>query len=101
MRRATLCDLEDVVKLAYMLWPEHDIDELRSEMGAIISDEKAIIALGFHNDEPIGFAQCQLRYDYVEGTESSPVGYLEGIYVDEKHRMQGMARQLLKYCEKW
>ncbi|MGL4798787.1 MAG: aminoglycoside 6'-N-acetyltransferase, partial [Cellulosilyticaceae bacterium] len=46
-------------------------------------------------------AQCQLRYDYVEGTESSPVGYLEGIYVDEKHRMQGMARQLLKYCEKW
>ncbi|MGL5675191.1 MAG: aminoglycoside 6'-N-acetyltransferase [Cellulosilyticaceae bacterium] len=101
MRRATLCDLEDVVKLAYMLWPEHEIDELRSEMGAIISDEKALIALGFRNDEPIGFAQCQLRYDYVEGAGSSPVGYLEGIYVDEKYRMQGMARQLLKYCEKW
>ncbi len=26
-------------------------------------------------------AQSQLRYDYVEGTESTPVGYLEGIFV--------------------
>ena len=28
-----------------------------------------------------GFAQGQLRYDYVEGTDNSPVGCLEGIFV--------------------
>ena len=48
-----------------------------------------------------GFAQCQLRRDYVEGTSSSPVGYLEGIYVDEARRRRGHARELLRACEAW
>ena len=49
----------------------------------------------------MGFAQCQLRHDYVEGTETSPVGYLEGIYVREGVRRQGVARKLLSACESW
>ena len=28
-------------------------------------------------DRQIAFVQSRLRYDYVEGTESSPVGYLD------------------------
>lgn len=50
---------------------------------------------------PVGFAQCQLRRDYVEGTDSSPVGYLEGIFVREEYRRRGLARQLLAACEGW
>ncbi len=49
----------------------------------------------------MGFAQCQLRHDYVEGTDSSPVGYLEGIFVKEAYRHKGYARELLRECEKW
>jgi aminoglycoside 6'-N-acetyltransferase I len=37
----------------------------------------------------------------VEGTETSPVGYLEGIYVTESARNRGIARQLLAECENW
>ena len=48
-----------------------------------------------------GFAQCQLRHDYVEGTDSSPVGYLEGIFVEESHRHRGLAKKLLTACEEW
>ena len=48
-----------------------------------------------------GFAQCQLRHDYVEGTGTSPVGYLEGIFVDENFRGRGFAAELLRECEKW
>lgn len=70
-------------------------------MKEILSNEKAMIALYFEDSKPVGFAQCQLRCDYVEGTESSPVGYLEGIFVDEKHRMKGIAKQLLHHCETW
>ena len=51
--------------------------------------------------EAAGFAQCQLRHDYVEGTETSPVGYLEGIYVREADRGKGIARRLLRACENW
>ena len=42
-----------------------------------------------------------LRHDYVEGTESRPVGYLEGIYVREEYRNRGYAGELLAECEKW
>ena len=49
----------------------------------------------------MGFAQCQLRHDYVEGTESSPVGYLEGIYAAPDCRRQGIAGALLAACERW
>ena len=44
---------------------------------------------------------CGLRHDYVEGTDSSPVGYLEGIFVMEKYRKRGIAKELLKNCQKW
>jgi len=43
----------------------------------------------------------QLRHDYVEGTSTSPVGYLEGIYVRPAYRKQGMARKLVSACEAW
>jgi len=37
----------------------------------------------------------------VEGTDSSPVGYLEGIFVEEAYRNKGHAKELLKQCEIW
>ena len=39
----------------------------------------------------VGFAQVQLRRDYVGGNHLSPVGYLEGIYVEETYRRRGIA----------
>lgn len=55
----------------------------------------------YENDIPIGFAQCQLRYDYVEGAKTSPVGYLEGIFIKEGYRNKGYAKELLAECEVW
>jgi len=37
----------------------------------------------------------------VEGTDSSPVGYLEGIFVEEEFRKKGYAKELLASCERW
>src|SRR5574344_1547230 len=49
----------------------------------------------------IGFVECSLRYDCVEGTNPSPVGYLEGVFVDKKSRNKGYDMVLEKACEKW
>lgn len=43
--------------------------------------------------QPVGFAQCQLRHDYVEGTDSSPAGYPEGIFTEEAVRGKGDRRR--------
>lgn len=39
--------------------------------------------------------------DYVEGTATSPVGYLEGIFIKPEYRNKGLARELIKACEEW
>src|SRR5574344_1112526 len=101
LRKAIISDLNTITQLAILLWPDNEFDDLRQEMKELILDKEAVFFLYFDNDIPIGFAQCQLRHDYVEGTVSSPVGYLEGIFVDAKYRKQGVAKKLLQYCEAW
>ncbi|MDR4887314.1 GNAT family N-acetyltransferase [Fredinandcohnia sp. QZ13] len=99
--KATVEDVHDIVSLALQLWPENVESVFTMEFTELIHDKKAVIFLAKEENEAIGFAQCQLRVDYVEGTESSPVGYLEGIFVKEEHRRKGVAKQLLSSCEKW
>ena len=98
IRKAEFSDLPVLTGLALKLWPDHDREEMYEELSSIVAKPDAAFFLA---ENASGFAQCQLRYDYVEGTESSPVGYLEGIYVEEGCRRQGLARALLAACENW
>ena len=101
IRKAESKDLYTLSELACQLWPDHTVEEMRSEFADMIAKPDAAFFLAYADETAVGFAQCQLRYDYVEGTDSSPVGYLEGIYVVEDYRKQGVARELLAACETW
>ena len=101
IRKAAPKDAGVLALLACELWPENHENEMAGEMARLLENAEAACFLAWEENEPAGFAQCQLRRDYVEGTESSPVGYLEGIYVREKFRHQGVARALLSACESW
>ena len=101
IRKAEIKDLSILAELACQLWPDHTLEEMRSEFAQICAKPDAAFFLAYGENVPIGFAQCQLRHDYVEGTDSSPVGYLEGIYVAEEYHKQGFARELLVACENW
>ena len=50
---------------------------------------------------PIGFAEATIRIDYVNGSEYSPVAFLEGIYVLPEFRQIGVARDLVRSIEAW
>jgi len=101
LKQATLTEAAIAAELALLLWPSHSIEDFTNDMQRYISSEDVAIFLTFYKDEAIGFAQCQLRNDYVEGTESNPVGYLEGLFVKESFRQQGYARLLVTHCEHW
>jgi aminoglycoside 6'-N-acetyltransferase I len=49
----------------------------------------------------VGFLEMSLRHEYVEGCETSPVAYLEGIFVLGEHRNKGVAKLLVKQAEEW
>ena len=99
--KATKADALTVAKLAIQMWEDNSIEGLTEEFIELIEKDDAQIFIKFAQDKAVGFAQCQLRYDYVEGTESSPVGYLEGIFVEKEYRGQGYAKELLSECQKW
>ena len=101
IRKAEMKDVPILAELACRLWPDNRAEEMRAEMEETLTKPDAAFFLAYAETAPVGFAQCQLRYDYVEGTETSPVGYLEGIYVAEECRKQGLARELLAACENW
>ncbi len=87
--------------LAVQMWEDNTVENLAEEFSQIINSPEGVIFLGEVEGEPVGFAQCQLRHDYVEGTDTSPVGYLEGIFIAEGYRRRGYAKQLLAACETW
>ena len=101
IKKAGIDNLEEVANLAIMMWTEATVQDLIDEFTDLIPKGDIQFFLKYDQDKPIGFAQCQLRYDYVEGTETSPVGYLEGIFVMEEYRRKGYAKELLSECEKW
>jgi aminoglycoside 6'-N-acetyltransferase I len=101
IRQANAKDLPALAELACRLWPDHSMEEMEAELARIMAKPEAAFFLAFYQERAVGFAQCQLRHDYVEGTDSSPVGYLEGIFVAEDRRHQGIAKALLVACEGW
>ena len=100
IRKATPADSMALAKLASRMW-DHAPEELEPEFASLTASDEAACFLAWNDNHPIGFAQCQLRHDYVEGCDTSPVGFLEGIYVEAEHRRSGVARALLAACEDW
>lgn len=101
IKKAGNSDLEILANLAVLMWQSHSVNELINEFSEIMLNRKSQFFLKYENDVPVGFAQCQLRYDYVEGTKTTPIGYLEGIFVKEGYRSKGYAKELLAECEAW
>ena len=98
--RAKKEDVSAVSALAARLFSS-PAEELAEEFNELIPSDVCAVFLLVLDGQPAGFAQCQLRHDYVEGARSSPVGYLEGIYVLPEFRGRGHARDLLASCEQW
>jgi len=101
-RAATPEDVAEWLGLALALWPHADENELRQlYIDRFKSVSYYTIFATLEEGEPIAFIDLSLRTDYVEGSNSSPVGYVEGIYVKPAYRMQRIASELLQMGEAW
>ncbi len=101
VKKANKNDNETIANLALLLWSNHNLKDLEQEFLEILDSKKVAIFLKYIGTEAVGFVYVSLRNDYVEGSSSSPVGYLEGIFIKEEFRKRGFAKELLEFCEKW
>lgn len=101
IERANHSNLDSVAALALKLWPDNDRVTLRNEFEELLQSQNDIVYLAVVDGKGIGFIHMSLRYDYVEGSSTSPVGYVEGIYVEEDYRKQGISKSLVGAGEEW
>ena len=93
-------DTESWLVMRMALWPETDESQHRKEMAMMLSDDErfAVFVCQDPHGELLGFAEVSLR-GWAEGCESSPVGYVEGWYVAEHARRQGIGGRLVVAAE--
>ncbi|NLW69725.1 MAG: GNAT family N-acetyltransferase [Eubacteriaceae bacterium] len=98
---ADIENLSALTEMAAKLWPQSDMASLREEMKEYLTDEERAVFLSLKEGRAVGFALCSLRREYTEGAQNYPVGYLEGIYIEEEFRGKRRGSELLKSCEQW
>lgn len=91
------------LQLRAALWPHCAEAEQLAEMAEFLAQPERFIQLVAYAGagEPVGLVEASLRNDYVNGTESSPVAFLEGLYVAPTHRRRGIARELVSAVVEW
>ena len=99
--RARPGDAEELVDLVRIMWSEDDPEKLVRTIDGYLGSEDSAVFVERAGGQAVGVAFCGLRHDYVEGCETSPVGYLEGVSVKDGYRLQGLARRLVSECEQW
>jgi aminoglycoside 6'-N-acetyltransferase I len=87
--------------LRLALWPDVSEVEHLSGMADALA-RRHFVRLALNADgSTVGFVEASKRVDYVNGTSSSPVAFLEGIYVAPGFRRKGVARALVNSVVNW
>ena len=81
----------DWLEMRSRFWPHADSSQHRAELESFVADPSRFVAfLAVSPDgRGVGYAEVSLRSDFVNGCETSPVTFLEGIYVRPEFRRQG------------
>lgn len=88
--------------LRQALWPDDAALHLADMAELCAAPRRYAQFLALSDDgRALGLLEMALRVDYVNGTDSSPVAFLEGIYVVPEARGQGVARALVAEAERW
>ena len=103
IERCTVVDQPGWLDLRLALWPDATVDDHRGYMAMALAQPERFLQLMIYDElrQPVGFIEGSIRVDYVNGTESSPVGFVEGVYVVPSWRRRGIARLLFDAIADW
>ena len=100
IRFATEADFLAWHVLRLQLWPDANTPQEEQDMHDFLADPTWCILLAAVDGLPVGFLEASLR-NYAEGCDTAPVGYLEGWFVAEPYRRQGVGAALVRAAEAW
>lgn len=101
IRRATAADKPAWMRMRHTLWPDEAEAMSFEELDEILADPLTPVFLAVRPDDSLGgFLEAGTR-KYAEDGTTSPVGYIEGWYVDADLRRQGVGGALMQAAEDW
>ena len=91
------------LQLRLVFWPHDSAKEHLAEMAIFLAEPHRFVQFIAYNEanKPVGLFEAALRSDYVNGTNSSPVAFLESVFVLPEERRQGVAHALVGAVESW
>ena len=102
IRHATHSDQIEWLRMRAALWPACPSEDHHGEMQDQLDDPAryAVFVVEREAGKLGGFLEASLRA-YADGCRTSPVGYIEGWYVDADLRQQGLGGKLAEAAEHW
>jgi aminoglycoside 6'-N-acetyltransferase I len=107
IRQAQLSDQHEIAKMCGLLWPDSSIEEHRKEVEAVLRSGRygtlpmSILVSQSEDEALTGFIEVGLR-SHADGCDTAqPVGFIEGWFVHEGHRKQGIGTALMRSAEDW
>jgi len=101
IRIANQTDADSWAQMRAALWPDESVDRHRQTIATMLAATHGrflnVVAVG-NSSELSGFAEASQRHD---GCETSPVAFLEGIYVQPGQRGADIGRALCAFVEAW
>ena len=93
--------LANWLQLRILLWPDQE-DAHLLEMRQLLEQPHTLQLLSYNDQQQaVAMLEASIRYEYVNGTQTSPVAFLEGIYVLPEYRRSGVASALVQQVEHW
>jgi aminoglycoside 6'-N-acetyltransferase I len=100
IRRIQTEDKNEWFRMRKGIWPEAPDEYLNFDMDEILASEDDAVFFALVENKPVGMIEARIR-EYGEGCETSPVGYIEGWFVQENVRGNGVAGALTQSAENW
>lgn len=102
VRAAVERDRKGWLRMRQRLWPDENNEHAReiAKWFAGEQPEPLQVLVAERNGELVGFAELSIR-PYAEKCHTQNVGYLEGWYVEDETRKQGVGRALIAAAEAW
>jgi aminoglycoside 6'-N-acetyltransferase I len=94
-------DRAEWLRMRKALWDDcPDEQQVREMEGILGGDTEEVFIAERPGGRLCGFLEAALR-SRADGCDSTPVGYIEGWYVDEDVRRSGVGRALIDAAEAW
>lgn len=83
-----------------LLWPGSSLAAHAQDAEAMLQRPDVAVLIVKEENQTVGFAEVSVRA-FANGCDTSPVAFLEGIYISPPFRRRGLAKQLIDSLARW